>query len=90
MTLVSFCVFLAVSIMDIEFDTLVEDVDASENATLGSPHSALAYFDNEWYLKRSRRARRMDLIGDYAGSEMFVIDGECRSAVSSSNSKGNS
>ncbi|TFY68503.1 hypothetical protein EVJ58_g983 [Rhodofomes roseus] len=37
---------------------------------------ALAYIDNEWYTLTSRRGRWMDLIGDYAGSEMFVLDGE--------------
>ena len=30
---------------------------------------------NIWYTERNRRGRRMDLIGDYAGSEPFILDG---------------
>ena len=36
----------------------------------------LDFIDNEWYIKASRSARWMDLLGDYAGSEPFVIDGK--------------
>ena len=31
--------------------------------------------DDCWYRSASRRGRWMDLIGDYAGREPFVIDG---------------
>ena len=44
-----------------------------------SPSSALTYLDKEWFTPRSKHARRMDLLGDYAGSELFVIDGMDRS-----------
>jgi hypothetical protein len=37
--------------------------------------SALRYIDDHWYRERNRRGRQMDLIGDYAGSEPFVLDG---------------
>ncbi|KAH9943357.1 P-loop containing nucleoside triphosphate hydrolase protein [Epithele typhae] len=37
---------------------------------------AVAYIDQEWYTLVNRRGRWMDLIGDYAGSEPFVVDGE--------------
>ena len=62
--------------MDIEYDTLVEkNVHSTKKLTDTSPGPALVLLDDTWYIKASRRARRMDLIGDYAGSEMFVIDG---------------
>ncbi|KAJ2928268.1 hypothetical protein H1R20_g8843, partial [Candolleomyces eurysporus] len=37
---------------------------------------ALNLFDHAWYIRRSRASRRMDLLGDYAGNEFFLIDGE--------------
>ena len=37
---------------------------------------ALNVFDHVWYIRRSRASRRMDLLGDYAGNEFFLIDGE--------------
>ena len=37
----------------------------------------LEYVDAIWYIPTSRRGRWMDLMGDYAGSEMFVLDGAC-------------
>ncbi|RXW18629.1 hypothetical protein EST38_g7225 [Candolleomyces aberdarensis] len=37
---------------------------------------ALNVFDHAWYIRRSRASRRMDLLGDYAGNEFFLIDGE--------------
>jgi ATP-dependent RNA helicase DDX60 len=41
----------------------------------GDPRDAIRYLDAVWYGALSRRARWMDLIGDYAGNEPFVIDG---------------
>jgi len=32
--------------------------------------------DDEWYFRASRSARWMDLLGDYAGSEPFILDGK--------------
>ena len=63
--------------MDVEFDTLIEE-SFPVDAEITSSTAAVTYFDETWYLKASRRARRMDLIGDYAGSELFIIDGGCR------------
>lgn len=40
-----------------------------------SAEGALKFVDHVWYSQESRKARRMDLIGDYAGDEPFVIDG---------------
>jgi ATP-dependent RNA helicase DDX60 len=61
--------------MDVEFETLKEDDVSLSDTTISSPQAALAYFDEAWYIRASRRARRMDIIGDYAGNERFVIDG---------------
>jgi hypothetical protein len=40
------------------------------------PRDASRYLDQEWWVQASRSARWMDLIGDYAGTEPFVLDGE--------------
>ena len=40
-----------------------------------SPQDAVKYIDAQWYTLVNRRGRWMDLIGDYAGSEPFVVDG---------------
>jgi hypothetical protein len=44
-------------------------------ATSFTAGEALNALDGNWYTRVSRRARWMDLIGDYAGNEPFVIDG---------------
>ncbi|PBK64183.1 P-loop containing nucleoside triphosphate hydrolase protein [Armillaria solidipes] len=36
----------------------------------------LDYINENWYYQATKRARWMDLIGDYAGDEPFIIDGE--------------
>lgn len=37
---------------------------------------ALKYMDDNWYKKiAGKKARWMDLIGDYAGNERFILDG---------------
>ena len=38
-------------------------------------YQVISFIDEVWYTKASRSARWMDLLGDYAGSEPFVIDG---------------
>lgn len=50
-------------------DTTI-DLGTSDDAS-----SALEYFDAVWYSFTSRRGRVMDLIGDYGGNELFIIDG---------------
>ena len=37
--------------------------------------TALDYFDAQWYVPKTKHARWMDLLGDYAGTELFVMDG---------------
>jgi ATP-dependent RNA helicase DDX60 len=38
---------------------------------------ALKYIDNNWYKEiAGKQARWMDLIGDYAGNEKFILDGD--------------
>ncbi|RDB27046.1 hypothetical protein Hypma_005061 [Hypsizygus marmoreus] len=63
--------------MDLEnFNELDENfADASRTLTF-SPDEALEEIDRTWFRPAARRARWMDLLGDYAGSELFVIDGE--------------
>ena len=63
------------------------DLDGFEEAADGSARTAielpvrpaaeivLRHIDANWYIPTSRRGRWMDLMGDYAGSEMFVLDG---------------
>jgi hypothetical protein len=37
---------------------------------------ALKFIDDQWYKTiAGRKARWMDLIGDYAGNERFILDG---------------
>ena len=36
---------------------------------------AVAFLDDVWYSETNRRGRWMDLIGDYGGNELFVVDG---------------
>ncbi|KLO14115.1 P-loop containing nucleoside triphosphate hydrolase protein [Schizopora paradoxa] len=37
---------------------------------------ALSVVDHSWYAPFSKKSRWMDLVGDYAGQELFVIDGD--------------
>lgn len=54
-------------------DTLSVEKDTSGNVP--DAQSALRHIDGEWYSRQNRRGRQMDLIGDYAGNEPFVLDG---------------
>lgn len=40
-----------------------------------SPQKALEEVDRWWFTPATRRARWMDLLGDYAGTELFVVSG---------------
>ncbi|EGO30017.1 hypothetical protein SERLADRAFT_413254 [Serpula lacrymans var. lacrymans S7.9] len=65
--------------MDLEeFDKFAEELRSSDDVQSKSlsAEQALKHVDSQWYVDTSRRARWMDLLGDYAGSEPFVIDGE--------------
>ncbi|KAI0677460.1 P-loop containing nucleoside triphosphate hydrolase protein [Trametes maxima] len=64
--------------MDLDdFDAAIEQ-PSLDNVLVNaqSPRDAVAYIDTQWYTGVNRRGRWMDLIGDYAGSEPFVLDGE--------------
>jgi hypothetical protein len=61
----------------------LDDFEGSDNEELSlktvparDASKALRAFDKAWWVKESRGARWMDLLGDYAGTEPFVIDGE--------------
>ena len=63
--------------MDLEeFEVDHREVDTTTNnetSSLSIP-DALKWIDAEWHIT-SKRARWMDLLGDYAGIEPFIIDG---------------
>jgi len=63
--------------MDLEeFDAIDDNLNRlPESTSTFSAKSALDHLDKEWYSNASRRARWMDLLGDYAGEETFLIDG---------------
>ena len=64
--------------MDLENFEIAEaslpEIDLSQTSNAAD---TLRYLDAHWYTETNRRGRWMDLIGDYAGSERFVLDGEC-------------
>ena len=63
--------------MDLEeFEVKRHGSDTTTNDTIGSLSipKALERINAEWHTA-SRRARWMDLLGDYAGTEPFIIDG---------------
>jgi hypothetical protein len=71
------------TIIDLDFDGFDLDPAVVDSPFLAKDHtatgpdaqSALRYIDDRWYTERNRRGRQMDLIGDYAGTEPFVLDG---------------
>ena len=63
-----------------DFEGFEVDIErAIEESSIKAPSctitEALNWIDSTWYAPASRNARWMDLIGDYAGAEPFVIDG---------------
>ena len=54
-----------------------KEVGLQKNSILknSATSDALSFVDNVWYAETNRRGRWMDLIGDYAGNELFVVDG---------------
>lgn len=46
-------------------------------------HEALDVLDQQWFINATRSARWMDLLGDYAGDEPFIIDGKLDSRITS-------
>ncbi|KAH7094191.1 P-loop containing nucleoside triphosphate hydrolase protein [Auriculariales sp. MPI-PUGE-AT-0066] len=55
---------------------LADEPGDTRNEDQASMQDALRIFDETWFSARSRAARWMDLIGDYAGMECFAIDGD--------------
>ncbi|KAG1734957.1 hypothetical protein EDD22DRAFT_852422 [Suillus occidentalis] len=56
---------------EVDIERAIEDFKPSESCTVTE---ALNWIDSTWYAPASRNARWMDEIGDYAGTEPFVID----------------
>ncbi|EJF64914.1 P-loop containing nucleoside triphosphate hydrolase protein [Dichomitus squalens LYAD-421 SS1] len=70
--------------MDLDdFDAAIAQLPLKEEPTLStqSAKAAVNYLDSQWYSLVNRRGRWMDLIGDYAGSEPFIVDGEALIAM---------
>ncbi|EJF61300.1 P-loop containing nucleoside triphosphate hydrolase protein [Dichomitus squalens LYAD-421 SS1] len=70
--------------MDLDdFDIAIVQLPLEEEPTLSAQNAqdAVEYIDSQWYSLVNRRGRWMDLIGDYAGSEPFVVDGEALIAM---------
>lgn len=63
--------------MDLENFNAIGESPSLATPTSGtlSAKEALEQIDGIWYIPANRRARWMDLLGDYAGSEPFVLDG---------------
>jgi hypothetical protein len=67
--------------MDLDLDDFGSDaalessLSKLDDSPSSSPKTALKFIDHAWYTERNKRGRRMDLIGDYAGSERFILDG---------------
>ena len=64
--------------MDLDLDGFDEGSAIVTQPSLGKDTAAefaLRYIDDRWYRDRNRRGRQMDLIGDYAGTEPFILDG---------------
>ena len=61
-------------------DTLSATADGSQHNAAPEKKmdtfQALKYIDEKWYTEvGGKKARWMDLIGDYAGNERFILDG---------------
>ena len=71
--------------MDLEIfenpDEISVPVSHQHTSSLSSKE-ALEHIDRAWYMLANKRARWMDLLGDYAGTEPFVIDGKLFSSWS--------
>lgn len=64
--------------MDLDgFDDDIEHFSSHPESSSAKPSAldAVRLIDAQWYTLVNRRGRWMDLIGDYAGSEPFIVDG---------------
>ena len=68
--------------MDNEFEDIehiripFEEWGVASGATVWSAKDALVICDASWYTRASQSARWMDIIGDYAGEELFLVNGD--------------
>ena len=53
-----------------------EEWGVAADATTLSAQEAVDRFDATWYTRTSQSARWMDIIGDYAGEELFLLNGD--------------
>lgn len=61
--------------MDLEEFEGLNQILTVPSSVFNSAHDALDYLDRMWFINATRSARWMDLLGDYAGGEPFIIDG---------------
>ncbi|KAJ7608765.1 hypothetical protein FB45DRAFT_1128535 [Roridomyces roridus] len=62
---------------DDDFDgPQLSDGEAAGDIDFLPPAKTLQALDGHWFTPATRRARWMDLLGDYAGTELFIISGE--------------
>ncbi|KAK7443198.1 hypothetical protein VKT23_015796 [Stygiomarasmius scandens] len=55
---------------------ILPELASAETVQNLSFKEALQYTDQTWSINLGKAARWMDLVGDYAGSEPYVVDGE--------------
>lgn len=58
-----------------DFDDEPQNFTQTLENSIDGAAETLRMFDTRWYTARVRASRRMDLLGDYAGNEFFLIDG---------------
>jgi ATP-dependent RNA helicase DDX60 len=62
--------------MDLEeFERSNQILDVPSGSGFQATRDALDHLDQLWVINATRSARWMDLLGDYAGDEPFIIDG---------------
>ncbi|TRM55291.1 hypothetical protein BD626DRAFT_601103, partial [Schizophyllum amplum] len=62
--------------MDLGDDIDEQQRPAAQTFDVSSAEDALRALDNAWYIGATKKARWMDILGDYAGEELFLIDGD--------------
>ena len=49
--------------------------EIGRDESVPTPFEVVSILDKLWYSRVSGQARWMDLVGDFAGTERFVVDG---------------
>jgi ATP-dependent RNA helicase DDX60 len=52
------------------------EIGVVADAETWSAKEALYSLDTTWYTRKSQSGRWMDIIGDYAGDELFLLEGD--------------